>query len=304
MSSPTEVSRLSDVPPVVPSISFVAAGDVLLDRGIARKIKANGMDWPFAKVARTIREADLAFCNLECPLSADGRKVNKPICFKAPPGNLKCVKDAGFDIVSTANNHSLDCGRTGLMETMRLLDVSRIAHAGSGTNLAEASAPRIMDIGGVKVAFLVRNMLFPEMVWYRTDVPTIAELNKATIEDEIRAAKAKADVVVVSVHWGIEYRKHPEDWQRELGHRMIDAGASLVLGHHPHCTQPVERYHGGVIAYSLGNFLFDSRNPVCMETMILKCRLSRDGVSDLEILPARIVNWRPTPAQRGENVHS
>ncbi len=277
----------------LPMITFVAAGDVLLDRGIARKIKANGLDWPFEKVASELGAADIAFCNLECPLSDDGIKISKPICFRANPEYLQCVADAGFDVVSSGNNHALDCGRNGLVETLKHLDGAGIRCAGAGADLSAASAPVIMDVGGVKVALLARNMLFPEVIWYRTDVPTVAQLDESKIEQQIRDAKASADVVVVSVHWGVEYQKRSEDWQIALGRKMIDAGASLVLGHHSHCTQPVERYHGGVIAYSLGNFLFDSPQPVCKESMILKCRLSKEGVSDLEIVPVRVKGCRP-----------
>lgn len=291
--SPVRVSRRSECPPPEPSITLVAVGDVLLDRGIAKKIANNGFDWPFAKVAETIRAADIAFCNLECPLSKGAHKVTKFICFRADPKNLACVSDAGFDIVSTANNHALDAGRRGLMETLGHLDDAGIAHAGSGANLEAAESPTILDVNGVKVAFLARNLLFPEGVWYRTDAPTIAGLDESRIEEQIADAHEKADVVIVSLHWGIEYRKKPTDAQIALGRKLIDAGANVVLGHHPHCTQPVEEYHGGVIAYSLGNFLFDSVNPVCMETMILRCRLSRSGVSELQIIPARVVKWRP-----------
>ncbi|MCX6377730.1 MAG: CapA family protein [Armatimonadetes bacterium] len=289
--SPEEISKLSQCPP--PEISFVAVGDVLLDRGIAKKIAKNGLEWPFAKVADVIRSADLAFCNLECPLSSTGQSLAKPIVFKADPANLKCVVDAGFDIVSNANNHALDCGRRGLVETLSVLDDAGIAHAGAGTNLEVAESPTFLEVNGLRIAFLARNMLFPEAIWYRKDAPTIAGLDESRIEDQIREAKSSADVVIVSLHWGVEYQKKPLDSQIALGRKLIDAGANLVLGHHPHCTQPVERYHGGVIAYSLGNFLFDSRNPVCMESMILKCRLSKSGVADLEIIPAKVTKWRP-----------
>jgi poly-gamma-glutamate capsule biosynthesis protein CapA/YwtB (metallophosphatase superfamily) len=289
--SPEEISKLSQCPP--PEISFVAVGDVLLDRGIAEKIAKNGLDWPFAKVADVLRSADLAFCNLECPLSTTGQSLATPITFKADPANLKCVVDAGFDIVSNANNHALDCGRRGLVETLRVLDDAGIAHSGAGTNLEVAESATILEVKGLRIAFLARNMLFPEAIWHRKDSPTIAGLDESRIEDQIREAKSSADVVIVSVHWGIEYQKTPEDSQIALGRKMIDAGADLVIGHHPHCTQPVEWYHGGVIAYSLGNFLFDSRDPVCMESMILKCRLSKSGVSELEIVPARVIKWRP-----------
>ena len=271
----------------------MAVGDVLLNRGIARRIKAHGRDWAFAKVSPAIRSADIALCNLECPLSLKGVKVNKPFCFKANPAYAQCLLDSGFDMVSLANNHSLDCGRTGLLETMSYLDKAGIRQVGAGKTLSEANHPVVMDIKGLKVAFLARNMLFPEGAWFRPDAPGVALLESSSIEDEVARAHEQADVVVVILHWGTEYRKQPKSSQKELARKLIDAGADLVIGHHPHVVQPVEKYHGGVIAYSIGNFLFDSTNPMCKDSMILKCRLSKSGVSDIELIPVRIEDWRP-----------
>ena len=291
--SPDEISRMSQCPPQEPAITFVAVGDVLLARGIERRITRYGRSWPFEKVTETLRSADLAFCNLECPLSAGGIKVNKPICFKADPANVQCLADAGFDVISLANNHGLDCGRLGLIETMHYLEKMGIAYAGAGNTLAESALPTIVDVRGVKIAFLAQNALYPEGVWFRPDAANIAPLDPETIEAEVADAARRADVVVVSLHWGVEYRRQPQPEQVEMARKLIDAGADLILGHHPHVTQPVERYHGGVIAYSLGNFLFDSPFAKCKESMILKCRLSKSGVSDLELIPVRIEYFRP-----------
>lgn len=280
-------------PPV--SVTFMAVGDVLLDRGIARKIDANGQDWPFAKVSPILKSADIAFCNLECPLSARGVKVNKPFCFKADPANVKCLADAGFDVVSLANNHSLDCGRTGLVETMRCLDDLGIRFVGAGDTLNDSKLPVVMELHGLRIAFLARNTLMPEGIWLRTDAPGTAGLDESTICREIAQARTKADVVIVSLHWGIEYRQQSEEAQKVLARKMIDAGADLVIGHHPHVVQPIERYHGGMIAYSLGNFLFDSPQPICKKSIIFKCRLSKSGVSDVEVIPATISGYRPIP---------
>jgi len=291
--TPREISRTSDGPPEDPSASLVAVGDVMLARRVGRKIAKRGLAWPFEKVADTIREADLAFCNLECPLSAKGIKVNKPICFKADPANVQCLADAGFDIVSLANNHSLDCGRSGLLETMHYLEKFGIQAAGAGETLKAAAEPTIVEVNSLRIAFLARNALYPEGIWFRADAPSAAPLDESTIEQEIGAARAHADVVVVSLHWGVEYRLQPQKGQVALARKIIDAGASLVLGHHPHVIQPLEEYHGGLIAYSLGNFVFDSRFTRCKETVMLRCRLSRLGVSDLEVLPVRIEDDRP-----------
>ena len=291
--SPGEISRVSQNPPREPAITLVAVGDVLLARGVERRIGKYGRGWPFGEVAETLRSADLAFCNLECPLSAGGIKVNKPICFKADPANVQCLAGAGFDIVSLANNHALDCGRPGLLETMHYLDKMGIACAGAGNTLAESALPTIVGVKSLRIAFLARNALYPEGVWFRPDAANIAPLDLETIEAEIADAARRADVVVVSLHWGIEYRKQPQPEQVEMARGLIDAGADLILGHHSHVTQPVEKYHGGVIAYSLGNFLFDSPFPKCKQSMMLECRLSKSGVADFKLIPVRIESWRP-----------
>jgi len=282
-----------------PAVTFMAVGDVLLDRGVAKKISANGRDWPFAKVSPILQSADVAFCNLECPFSAKGVKVNKPFCFKADPANGKCLADVGFDIVSLANNHSLDCGRTGLVETMRCLDDLGIRFVGAGDTLNDSKLPVVVEQHGLRIAFLARNTLMPEGIWLREDAPGTAGLDESTICREIADARRLADVVIVSLHWGVEYRENPGEAQRMLARKIIDAGADLVLGHHPHVVQPVETYRGGVIAYSLGNFLFDSPNPNCKGSMILKCKLSKSGVADVEIIPIKITGCRPILGDKG-----
>lgn len=277
----------------------MAVGDVMLDRAVAARISERGVEWPFAEVRDVLKSADLAFCNLECPLSARGIKVNKRICFKADPVNAACLTDAGFDIVSLANNHSMDCSRPGLVETMECLDEARIAYVGAGATPSDAARPVIINMKGLKIAFLARNAWLPERIWSRPDAPNSSYLDPDAIESEVRDAASQADVVVVSLHWGNEYYSVPTDEQVELARRTIEAGADLILGHHPHVLQPVEEYKGGVIAYSLGNFLFDSPFRNCRQSTILECRLSKSGVHDVEQIPVEIVDCRPTlPASR------
>jgi poly-gamma-glutamate capsule biosynthesis protein CapA/YwtB (metallophosphatase superfamily) len=293
-ASPAYMPTLPPVGPD-PCITLVAVGDVLLARGIGERIDRHGLEWPFQHVTSILESADIAFCNLECPLTERGAKVNKVFCFKADPGAVQCLSGAGFDIVSLANNHTLDCGRTGLVETMDVLDAAKIAYTGAGRDEAGAREPVILGRNGLRIAFLARNALLPESPRYRTNAPSIALLDPDTIEDEVADAARQADVVIVSLHWGVEYREYPQPDQEELAHRIIDAGADLVLGHHPHATQPVEEYHGGLIAYSLGNFLFDNASPWCRESMILKVWLTRSGPPEYEVIPVELADWRPTP---------
>ncbi len=289
--------RMPGPPADAGTVTLAAVGDVMLDRGVARRIGREGPRWPFEKARDALRSADLAFCNLECPLSADGVKVNKRVCFKADPANVECLRDGGFDVVSLANNHTLDCGSPGLADTMECLDAARIRYTGAGDTPADAARPAIITAKGLRIAFLARNAWLPEGVWSRPDAPAGAYLDPETIESEVRDAARRADVVIVSLHWGREYRESPLDGQVEFAHRIVDAGADLILGHHPHVLQPVERYRGGVIAYSLGNFLFDSPLRNCRETMILRCRLSKSGVSEVEQVPVGIRDHRPAVGQ-------
>jgi poly-gamma-glutamate synthesis protein (capsule biosynthesis protein) len=260
---------------------------------VEARIRKYGLGWPFEKVSEALQSADLAFCNLECPLSLNGIKVPKRFCFKADPNLVHCLIGAGFDIVSLANNHTLDCNRNGLVETMHYLDKWKVGHVGAGKTSAYAALPRFVDVNGLRIAFLARNELLPEGVWVRPDAPGIAHLEPDRLVDEVSRSARQADVVIVSLHWGVEYRKTPEKEQVKLARKLVDAGADMVLGHHPHVIQPVEKYHGGVIAYSMGNFVFDSPFKKCRDSVMLKCRLSPSGVSNVEAIPVKIVDFRP-----------
>ena len=176
---------------------------------------------------------------------------------------------------------------------MDCLDGAGIAYVGAGKDLECAVAPAMITAKGLRIAFLGRNLWFPKGVWFRPDAPGVAPIEPDTIEAEVADAARNADIVIVSLHWGVEYRRYPSEEQKELARKLIDAGADLILGHHPHVVQPVEEYHGGVIAYSLGNFLFDSPYWKRTDGAILKCRLSKTGVSDLEVVAVRIADCRP-----------
>jgi poly-gamma-glutamate capsule biosynthesis protein CapA/YwtB (metallophosphatase superfamily) len=288
-------AHMPTLPAPEPCITLAAVGDVLLARGIGERIDQYGPDWPFEEVRSVLQSADIALCNLECPLSEHGVRVNKVYAFKAKPERCACLSGAGIDIVSLANNHTLDCGRRGLVETMDTLEEAGIAYAGAGPDEKAAREPLIVEAGGIRIAFLARNALLPESVWYRTDAPGIAPLDPETIEEEVAEAARLADVVIVSLHWGIEHHTYPEPWQEEMARRIIDAGADVVLGHHPHVVQPVEAYEGGLIAYSLGNFVFDNSQPRCRKSAILKAWLTRGGIEEYEVIPVEITRWRPTP---------
>lgn len=297
-----------------PVIEMVAVGDILLDRGIARQIERRGTGIVFARVREVVSKADLAFGNLECPLAALCNPSPQRIAFRAEPRYVETLTDAGFDLVSLANNHSMDCGPAGLLETMRHLKREGLRWCGAGGTSAEAEAPVILTIKGVRVAFVgLTNVAPPAIEAAKEDEPTVALASSRTLTRVVASARKDSDVVVVSLHWGEEYSSRPDREQVELAHRAVEAGADIVLGHHTHTLAGLElvrkpsgagatRY--ALIAYSLGNFAFDSPRWLgkrVTESVILRYSLSRaKGLVHAEVLPVVLENYLPRPASPQE----
>jgi poly-gamma-glutamate capsule biosynthesis protein CapA/YwtB (metallophosphatase superfamily) len=180
--------------------------------------------------------------------------------FRGPVQALPALKDAGFDVFTLANNHTLDYGWMGLQDTMDALDDHGLKHVGSGVDATEAYTPVYIESKGITVAYIAISRVLPEVSWKAAARhPGVADgYNPAGAEKAIGAAKKNADLVVVLVHWGIERAARPDKFQTSLGHRLVDAGADLVIGSHPHVLQGFEFYKNKWIAYSLGNFVFNS----------------------------------------------
>ena len=277
-------------------ISLVAVGDIMLDRDVKKEGLTKGWEYIFAEVAPFIQSADLAFANLESPIGDRGHFINM---FQAPPEAIHGLTSAGFDVMSLANNHTLDYHIEGMLETMRLLEVNGIDHVGAGRNIKEARAPLIKEVAGVKVGFLSYTEMWfvharEPISWQATqDEPGVAPAKLDYIVEDVTNLRELVDVVIVTVHWGKEYIHEPTLEQHKLARAAVDAGADLVLGHHPHVLQGIEFYNGGVIAYSLGNFVFDLNRPKTWETMLLEFTLAPTGVLDLKIIPAYIFGVQP-----------
>jgi poly-gamma-glutamate synthesis protein (capsule biosynthesis protein) len=290
--------------PASPTLTLAAVGDILLDRGVAGKIDRFGIDYPFKHVADILSAADIAFGNLECPLSESETKAIKPCPFRAKPSTAQCLVRAGFDILSLANNHTMDCGRAGLVETMERLGFKGIRTCGAGSTRAQAEAATVMEAKGIKVAFLGFCDFVPEGAFLLDDKPSIAFASEEAVRKCVAAARSKADVVVASFHWGVEYASRPSERQAKLATAAAEAGADLVLGHHPHVLQgfQVVGSHSSpavprpLIAYSLGNFVFDQDGARQSEAAILRCAVSRSGITRAEVLPVRIDAFQPRAA--------
>jgi poly-gamma-glutamate synthesis protein (capsule biosynthesis protein) len=292
------------------TVTLAAVGDILLDRDVGKKIDEFGIDYPFQKVADVLSSADIAFGNLECPLSEKGAKVIKPFVFQAKPRNVQCLVKAGLDVVSLANNHTMDCGRTGLVETMETLRQNGVRWCGAGRHREDAEAATVLQVKGIKVAFVGFCDFIPEGAFLRDDKPTMAMASEENIRKSVAAAHKKADVVIASFHWGVEFDSRPSERQIKFAHAAAESGGDLVLGHHPHVLQGIEVkqfhasriMHHSLIAYSLGNFVFDQRRYGAMtsNTAILRCTLNKRGVVSAEVVPVKIEKCRPRPATEEE----
>lgn len=213
----------------------------------------------FEQVMPYYAEADLVVGNLECPLLTTGSAVAGKCTLHGHTDWAKILKKSGISLVSLANNHMMDYSTDGLSSTIDALREAGILFVGAGRNLQEANAPVYMTIKGHKIAFLGRTSVEVSSPSYADlDTPGVAFFKEDEVVPAIRGIASKVDLVVVMLHWGMEEYNYPSSQQRAVAEEMINAGAGLILGHHPHVIQGTEKISRGLVAYSLGNFLFDS----------------------------------------------
>ena len=272
----------------------------MLGRSIADNIREHGSLWPFEGILDALGGADIAFVNLESPLTEGGEPANKDFVFRGPPAGARGLADAGIDIVTMANNHVLDYGLTGLRDTWDVLRAAGLPQTGSGENEGAARTAVILERNGLRIAFLgyvntpadsVSGFVV-EDTKATADRPGVAWLSPQAVAEDVAKAKGQADFVVVAFQAGVEYSEAPIALQVDSAHAAIDAGASVVFGHHPHVLQGVETYRGGVIIYSLGNLVFDFDYvdylypglPNAL-TGMLRVELSKEGVVGCEFVP-------------------
>jgi poly-gamma-glutamate synthesis protein (capsule biosynthesis protein) len=274
-------------------VRMAFVGDVLLADGVEKLMQQNGFDYPYTGVSSLLKEPDLTIANLETPVTERGDRQTKEYVYRSSPKALPALKEAGVDIVNTANNHIKDYGTVGMLDTLDALNKVGIAHVGTGHNLDEALQPVIVTKNGVKLAFLGFSRVVPDNSWKASaKQPGVADTYNYTVPVEtIRKAKEQADLVVVLAHWGTERKDTPDPVQTDLAHRYIDAGADLVVASHPHVLQGLESYKGKWIAYSLGNFIFTTNDtPATWETIVLQADCARSGDCSLHAVPI-LTKW-------------
>lgn len=279
----------------------------MLGRGITQEIKAKGIQYLFANISSFIKSYDIAFANLECPLSDRGKAVGNLYSFRADPKYADGLKNSGFTLFSLANNHIFDYGKDALMDTITNLNKNSLDIAGAGLNQNEARAPKLIKKNDLTFAFFafVVDVPFGGIVNFdNTPAPAQASINEIT--EEIKKIRPSVDFIIVSFHWGLEYASHPTEKQKELAHKSIDAGADLILGHHPHVLQGIEKYHDKYIFYSLGNFVFDQHQYNTKQSIIVECIFEEHTISSINIYPVTITHFRPdfasNPALIGDKI--
>ena len=275
----------------------------MLARTIGDLLLEQGPQVIFAGVQSVLDSADIRVGNLECAITGSSQSDQKSFTLKAPPEAAQALSLAGFDLLSLANNHAMDYGFAGLSDTRDILHELGIATVGAGVDKVSAHAPVIITRNGLRLAFLAYLDVLPERsgfdphTWIATGTsPGIAWASPEQIQADVTAARLEADLVIVMLHGGIEITdviNNISNEQRSEARAAIDAGAALVLGSHTHVLQSIERYHGGLIAYSLGNFVFDHYDGVANATILLRVLLTRDGVLEYDYVPALIENGLP-----------
>ncbi|MGE5453790.1 MAG: CapA family protein [Methylocystaceae bacterium] len=310
--------RLKDKP-VVPQkvtekrLTIGAVGDIMLARKLNTYMTKYGYGHPVKNIGGDLASSDITFGNLESPIGTTGSKMpGKGICFRADPRSVATLNGGGFDVLSVANNHMLDYDEPAFNETLALLKANSIAAVGGGVNLEAAREPVIINKNGLKIAFLAYSDMadlyfsssYPRKFQAEEDTPGVAPTVRDLMLEDVTQAGKMADMVVVSLHWGWEYNKSPTEAQRLLAHELVDAGANLIIGHHPHVYQGIESYGGGVIAYSLGNFIFDQNQSLeTREGLVLSAFVTDKGLQEVRVRPVFITegqpNWCP-PEQNQE----
>ncbi len=288
-TSPPEI-----LPPRPPETRLIFGGDVMLSRFVGRLARAQqDPEWPMHDLAPVLAAADIAFVNLEAPFSDRGHLVEAGMIFKAEPEMIGALELAGIDVVSTANNHARDCNGYGVEFTLDWLGRHGIAAAGSGKTAEEAHAGVVLLRNGIRFGFLAYT--YDQSNGNHTDVDDrVATMDVDRMRLDVANMLTRADVAIVSMHAGLEYSPRPNAQQTAFAYAAIDAGARVVVGHHPHVVQGWERRGSGVIFFSLGNLIFDQFQRVeTQHGLLAEVVFSGKTLIRTELIPVDIVRTVP-----------
>ena len=284
----TETETEPEPEPVYGDTTILFTGDVLLYDGTLSAYQNRGIDGLLSEELRNeFANADILMINEEFPFSNGGVPAeDKQFTFRCDPVYISAFQEMGVDLVTLANNHTLDFGQEALLDSLNTLDTAGIPYVGAGRNLEEAKKLVTFEKNGKTFGFLGASRVWPVGSWSAdTDRPGMfGTYEPAQLLEEIRKAKEVCDFVTVYVHWGIERNTLPEDYQRTMAAQYHDAGADLVIGSHPHVLQGAEIIGKMPVFYSLGNFIFNTKT---YDTAVVRVTVRGDGETEFSVLPAR-----------------
>lgn len=290
-------------------IEIKAVGDIMLSRHVGTKILNSGDNsLSFRKLYSFLSSSDITFGNLESPFNDKGPVVKEGMVFKAEPQFIEGLKLAGFDIVSLANNHFGNQGRSGMLYSFQFLKENGIFYVGAGKDSLEAHNYILINKKGTNINFLSYNEISPESYRAKENLPGISwisdkEEDILQMKKDIEEAKKNSDILFVSFHWGNEYTPNPTLRQIKIAKEAIDSGADIIIAHHPHVVQAVQIIDNKFIAYSLGNFVFDQMwSEETREGLIARIFIKNKKVLKVDLIPIKIEDYnQPRFASESES---
>ena len=277
------------------TLNVVFTGDILLDRGVRRVIDKHGVDHLFTEgVDSVFRSAQVVVGNLECPATKIQSPVQKLYIFRGEPEWLEALKRHGITHLNLANNHSIDQGREGLIDTRQNIIDAGITAIGAGANMTEAAEPVLLSRTPRNVWLVPSLRLALENYAYLPDKPCVSQEPMDSLLNRVHRLR-KADstaVIIVSLHWGGEHTMHPVNSQRWDARQIIRAGADVLVCHHTHTLQDVEDINGHSVFYSIGNFIFDQSKPENTKACLVRLKITAETVTT-EAIPLEIKNCVP-----------
>jgi poly-gamma-glutamate synthesis protein (capsule biosynthesis protein) len=296
---------LTAAAPTAPAATIVWGGDMHFGRGVAEGMGRTGQADPFDQIKPYLAQADLRVANLEGQLTTEPQR-NNGYYLTGDPARVELLKSAGLDLVSLANNHATDNGRPGIAESLGVLKGAAIQTVGGGANRPEAYGPALRNVGGIRLGVLAYNFIPPTLAATDSEAGA-ANYDEASAVAAVKTLRPQVDVLVVIPHWGVEYQPRPSRSQQAVARKLVAAGADAVIGAHPHVVQslewlPRDGKRPALVAYSLGNFVFDSYDPDAKRGMLLWTRLAPDGISGIRVLSFK-TDWlgvEPRPGTKDQ----
>ncbi|WP_353625580.1 CapA family protein [Bacillus sp. JCM 19041] len=279
-------------------VEGVFVGDIMMGRHVEEFTDRHGAESVFRYVKPYLDQADYVTGNFEQPITEGNREdeLDKQIHLHAGPEAVKALDDSGFTVVSLSNNHTMDYGERGLLDTLSAFEGKTVGHAGAGVNRQDAREQIHMEeVNGMTIATLGFTDVYSEDFGATVDSAGVTTFNPDVFVPMVTQASNEADLVVVHAHWGQEYENRPNDRQRMLARALSDAGADIVIGHHPHVLQGMEVYNDTAIFYSLGNFVFDQGWTRTRESALVRYELTPEGRGMFEVVPMYIREASPAP---------